>query len=1005
MTRSYRSVHRGAPRRSGFVTSGSLVIVLLLAGAVPLTGQEGQVEGRVTATETGNPITGAQVSITGTNIGTNTGQNGQFVLLNVPAGVHELRVVAIGYRVGTVRVTVQPGATTTVNPRLTQSVLELDAVVVTGTAGAARLRELGSTISQIDIGEDVKDPPPNMDQMLQARVPGLIVTQGNGMAGAGAKIRLRGPVSVSQSNQPLIYIDGIRVRSEGYDRNGPPDGVDFIGRSGNIEASPLNDINPADIERIEVIKGAAASTLYGTEAAAGVIQIFTKKGSRGAPLWNLQIDQGWAETRPFGTEDDPYMRLRPKDNVQGFCPDEVAAALETIEAGGSRPDVGNCSWIRKGYRQKYAGSVAGGFDAFQYFASAAWEDYDGVLPLDGEQKVVTRGNFSFDISDKLRFDWNTSFTNLEISNTAAGNNAQGLTLNVYRAEQNYRQSSDPILLDSLLDQEILTEIDRLITGGTVYYTPVDWFTNRFTLGWDLAQQENRNVRPFSFAGQPEGRLFSEQHQFTTLTADYVGNVDYRLTNDLNATFSFGGQSITEEQVRTFAWGSRLPGPGNPTVSQAASYIGQEDRLRVVNAGFFFQNVFKLKDRYFLTGGVRFDGNSAFGEALGLQAYPKVSVSYVISDESWWPQGIDMKLRAALGVSGRAPGAFDKVRTWQALPFAGESAFLPDNVGNPEVGPERTREIEFGADAAWFDGRLSTEFTWYEQRTSDALFAVRQVPSLGFQQSRAANVGEIRNRGVELAAQLALLDRPNFGIDIGSSVFTTFSEVLDLGGAASFAAGGGWVETGFPVMAAKGIKIKNEDAIAAPDTVCNADAGDPCALDGQWIFGPQIPTVTWIQNLTLRFPAGVILSGRGEFQAGHWIFDGSSFNALSRSVIWPTCAGARQVLAGGGTLDDLTARQRVECDLPLTTADVMWFPADFWKLRDVTLSIPVDRLIPQASSARLTITAQNFVRWINPELRVFDPEMAARDNLSEQNPEISEHVPPSAILTASLRLTF
>src|SRR5207244_11343746 len=217
-----------------------------------------------------------------------------------------------------------------------------------------------------------------------------------------------------------------------------------------------------------------------------------------------------------------------------------------------------------------------------------------------------------------------------------------------RAGRSYRSSTDPRVIDSLRNPSITTGIERLITGGTVTYTPLPWFANRFTIGYDLAQQENRNLRPFGFVGAPQGILSDEQIRYSILTADYVGNLDFRLSPQLASTFSFGGQSITSEEVRTTAYGEGFPGPGLPVVSNAALFVASEARLRVVNAGFFFQDVLKFRDRYFLTGGMRFDGNTAFGRSLGLQAYPKVSGSYVISDEPFWPARLgELKLRGAL----------------------------------------------------------------------------------------------------------------------------------------------------------------------------------------------------------------------------------------------------------------------------------------------------------------------------------------------------------------------
>jgi outer membrane receptor protein involved in Fe transport len=978
----------------------TLAILLGLSlGTQSLAAQTGTVEGTIKAAATGEPIAGAEVTIGGTNIGTRTGTDGRFTLLNVPVGPREIRVLAIGYKLGTLRVTVTADQTTPADVALAASVLQLDAVVVTGTAGQARVREVGNSISQVNLAQ-VKDPPANMDQLLQGRAAGLSVMQTSGMAGEGAQIRLRGAVSVSQSNQPIVYVDGIRVRSEGYKRNRPPftDSNGF--RGGNYQASPLNDINPADVERVEVIRGAAASTLYGTEAAAGVIQIFTKRGTGGAPRWTFETGQGFAQLRPFGTDSVPYLNLRP--------------AIPVDSAGQCHQNpVPGCSWIRNAYRQRFSGSVSGGASGgrgVQYFISGTSENNDGVLPLDNEKTLSTRGNFSLNLFDNVRVDWNTSYSNTDLTNTPAGNNAHGLVLNVYRAEQNYRSSSDPRVIDSLLNQSLATGIKRLITGATVTYTPLPWFSNRFTLGYDLAQQENRNLRPFGFVAAPQGILLDEQIRYSLLTADYVGNVDFRLSPDLASTFSVGGQAVTSEERRTTAYGEGFPGPGLPVVGGARVQLAGDTSVRVINAGFFVQNVLKLRDRYFLTGGARFDGNSAFGRSLGLQVYPKISGSYVISDEPFWPTGWgEVKLRGALGWSGRAPGAFDAVRSWRPCVSAGASCLLPGQVGDTLIGPERTREAELGFDAALLGNRLTIEATWYHRLTTDALFAVRQIPSLGWPFQQRSNVGSMSNTGIELTLNGTVVNKPDWGVDIGGSVYTNHGLVRDLGGAVAFAAGGGWVEPGFPPMAARGIVINNpNEKNARPDTVCRASC-----TGAYHIFGPQQPTLILGQQLTVRLPKGITLSARGEYQGGAWIQDGASFNALSRSVRWPTCARAYPFLYPGGsnTIDTvtnialLTARERKECIPRNTNADTFWFPQDFWKLRDVTLTVPLGWAIRRVSSATLSITAQNYLKWINKELRLFDPEMVGRDALDSQNRDIAEHIPPPAVITANLRVTF
>src|SRR5574341_698846 len=694
-------------RWTGSGVGAALALVLGLAFLPSAArAQTGTVSGRVTEAG-GGPISGAQVSVQGTNLGVTTGDDGRFTLV-VPAGQRVLRVLAIGFKVGQVTVAVTPGGSTTANAELTRSVLSLDEVVVTGTGGEAAKRELGNSISAINMAAEVKDPPASMDQLLQARTAGLSVTQTGAAVGAGAQLRLRGTVSGNQSNQPIIYVDGIRVRSEAFARAQPPAAADYTGRGNNIQESPLNDINPADIDRIEIIKGAAAATLYGTEASAGVIQIFTKKGVRGQkPRWNLEVGQGMAQIRPFGTWFNPYLNMKPRDSVvvttaTGQPADAIvelatdAGAVASSQSKGqcypTPPTDGSgnplpCDWARNGYRQHYSASVNGGFDQFQYFASGTYENNNGILPQDNEKRLSTRGNFSFDVSDKVRLEWNTAYTRDQLVNTPSGNNAQGLILNVYRWERNYRSSGNPFVIDSLLNQSVTADNNHLITGGSAYYTPYPWFTNRFTVGYDFAQQENRGLRPFGFVGAPLGRIYDAQNKYTTLTFDYAGNVDYGLASDLKGTVSFGGQSVTNHLALLNAYSQDFAGPSDPTVTSGAIYVSQEDRSRIINAGFFFQNVFKLKERYFLTGGIRVDGNSAFGESLGLQTYPKVSASYVLSDEPFWPRSLgEAKLRAAVGYAGRAPGIFDKVKTWSPVNHVGIPAFVPNTVGDTAVGP-------------------------------------------------------------------------------------------------------------------------------------------------------------------------------------------------------------------------------------------------------------------------------------------------------------------------------
>ncbi|MGQ0641783.1 MAG: TonB-dependent receptor domain-containing protein [Gemmatimonadaceae bacterium] len=975
------------------------VIALALAAAGVQGQQTGTISGRVIVEGSGQPLEGAQVYLVGTALGSRTAANGRYTIANVTAAQHRVRAQMIGFRPMEQTATVVAGQTATLDYAMKQQAISLDALVVTGTAGTARNREVGNSISQIDL--TTVQPPANVGQLLQGRSAGMTVMPSSAGSGSGSMIRLRGNVSVAMSNQPLVYVDGVRIRSDGYQRNVPPTGSAL--RSGNDVASPLNDISPNDIERVEVIKGAAASTLYGTEAAAGVIQIFTKRGATGTPQWTVDVTQGYVQALPFGP--DPS-EAPPSDTItrayRDSFPDRFAGlpSKGISRAGGSSKYLFIDPWLRNGYTQRYTVALGGGGEALRYYVSGTTTDEEGVLPNDKEQKKVIRGNFSFTPISNLLFSWNTSYTKNAIANTAAGNNAHGLTLNSFRRDRNYASNDRPEIVSLMLNQELTSDVDHLITGGTANWSPSANFTNKFTVGFDLAQIENRNLRPFGFVLAPTGIISNRRNSYQNLTFDYAGSYVRPLVSGMRGTLSWGGQWVTTENRETSAYGENFPGPGKPIVSSAGTTLGFEERQRVINGGFFGQALFDLKDRYFLTIGGRVDGNSAFGENFGLQYYPRASLSWVASDESFWPTWSSaMKFRVAYGQSGRAPGAFDAVRTWEPVGWGGAPAFFPRNVGNPDLGPERTTELEVGFDAGWFNDRLASDFTWYKRDINDALFNVRQIPSVGFLDSQLANVGKMKSQGVEATATLQIVERPKFGFSLGGSVHAYSSEVVSLGGATVFSIGGfGWIMEGQPIPV-----IRTDFCVTNPDArgvapIISSDVKD-CT------FGPNLPTETYGVHTNLRLPYNVTITARGEYNGGHFIFDGAANAATSRSVRWPGCYDFYTLQETGRT-SEIKAIDTARCTVSGTRGDYWIYPADFFKLREVSLNVPVpQRLLRGARSASFTLSAINAWKWVNDDFKTFDPETGNNGGFDSRVRSILEHVPPPAAFNAILRVTF
>jgi outer membrane receptor protein involved in Fe transport len=929
----------------------------------------------VTATESGAPLGEVQVYIPGASIGTLTRQDGNFVILQVPAGSHELRAERIGYAATSQQIDVQPGQTVEANFRLSAQALGLDEIVVTGTAGASRRREIGSTINQLNVA-DLPQRPVEAVDLLQSAAPGILVTSTGGQLGGGSNIRLRGNTSLSMSNQPIIYVDGIRMQSKAFPM-GRPAAAGTSGAAGNIEANPLNSINPSDIERIEVIKGSAATTLYGTEASAGVIQIFTKRGASGAPVWNVETQQQISRAQKIGTDRFPYHRIDP--------------------------------FLSNGYIGSYSASVRGGSQQLQYFASGKYDGGTGILPQDSIGTWNVRGNFTFSPTQNLQMQWNTGFTKTTQRNTPVGGNANGLTHNAYRGYANYFNNEDPdVIAAALFTQKYKQEIERFTTGGTVTYSPIAGLTNRLTIGYDYSHQELRGERPFGFSRFAPGSIYNDTWENRLLTFDYVGTYGFQLSETIRSNFSWGGQAVGEDERRLDGYGEGLPPGADPTVSSAASVIAYEDRSRVWNAGFFFQNVFDISNRYFITLGARVDGNSAFGSGFGLQTYPKASVSWVASDESFWRDGWGtMKVRAAYGQSGRAPAAFDAVRTWDPVGWAGQTALIPLNVGSPDIGPEVTAEFETGFDAAWLEDRLTVGFTYYRQTTSDALFDVAQVASNGFTSSQRQNVGTIRNWGTETTVSAEVLRGSSWGWDLGIDVSTNGSEVVDLGGIPSFTLGGDvWVIEGEPAPVLRGRWVSNPDEAAAPVFIEN------------YIHGPTQPTLTLSPNTTIRMPGGITLSARGEYRGGFYSRESNfTTGGVSRNAWMVYCWDYYVNPYDGPTNNyvppgpeftralkpDTPALERAICT-PSTSRDALTVKkGDYFRMRNISASIPVDAVFPdRVSSAVLTLALNNLGTWLNDEWVVGDPEMGFAENFNFG----SESLPPPVwSFNASLRIQF
>lgn len=832
MIRSRTSSRQGFALAVGFACS-------LLGG--PLAAQNtGTITGLITNVATQRPISGVQVSVPNTGIGTLAGANGRYLLLRAPVGEVTVTASMIGYAMQTRTVTVGPGETVSLDFELSEQAITLGELVVTGSAAATTRRELGNSISTVAASQVVETMSiSSVDQLLQGRTAGVHMDLSSGTVGVGGMLRIRGMTSISLSGDPVVYIDGVRV-----DAAADQSGVWFGGQ----DVSRLQDLTPSEIDRVEIVKGAAAASLYGTQGSNGVIQIFTKRGRAGEPEWTLEVEQGFERTPT-----DTFPGLRNKDFV----------GPEGFQARDPRELVGN------GYHARYNASVSGGTEAVRYFVSGAYKEQEASLaPWANNQKMFSgRMNLTTVISPTITATVNSSFVYNRLRVPDDNNALHGLYSQFasglpYTAteERPYGERFGSVKANATLEN--WETVLRNTTGVQISHQPSESFRHTLQTGIDWYDDEFTKYFPFGYEGSGNklGNKRNHTRTFRDLTVDYRASFRSSFLENVSSELSGGFQGNFTNTVRVNAQGENFPAPGVKSVSATSVTFGDESRIEEINAGVFMTETVGLWDKLFLTGGLRLDGNSAFGNEFQYQVYPKASVAYNISDEAFWPLDLvpTMKLRFAYGESGLAPAQFAADRTWSPISAqGGQPAVTPGNIGNEDLGPERSREFEIGFDAGLWQNRVGVEFTGFFQTTKDALLYKPFPSSLGFTNDQLTNIGEIQNRGFELGVNALIIQSQEWDWNTNLQFSRATNEVTDMGGVPPIAGFGYRVAEGYPVHGAWGYELKSWDPVTRThtpsDTMVFMGQTDP-----KW-FGSISSSVRW-GNLTL--------TAMSDFAGGH-----------------------------------------------------------------------------------------------------------------------------------------
>lgn len=827
-----------------WILGGGLLVLLNVP--LPVHAQAvGSVTGVVTEAGTQRPLAGVQVFLPGSGVGGLSNNQGRFVLLNAPAGSAVIRVEMIGYAPGEQTITITAGESTQVNFSLQPRAIAMNEIVATGQALATERRQIGNTLAVVDASRLAEVAPiRDFTEMLAGRSPGVSVLTNNGTVGTGGQILIRGVTSVTQTNKPLIYIDGIRADDSSS-------GLSV----GGATPTRLTDINPHDIDRVEIVKGAAATTLYGTEGANGVVQIFTKRGRSGPAQWTALIEQG---AERLMTSRFPGRLWTQFEGPSGFRARDPADIVKT------------------GRSQNYQLSVGGGAEALSYYVSGGVQMQEGsVTPaVNHMDQVTTRVNLNTVVSPSLSIGVNTGYVRSDLRLPENDNALHGVYSQVvsgvpYTADEG-RMWGERWGSHSINQTvETFQNVDRFTGGLRVDHKPGEGvFSQTLNFGLDWYGQLDEKFFPYGFRGSGNnlGAKTSQQRRVLNTTLDYRSGFSHEFNPNFTAQLSGGFQANFYRAHITQSSGTEYPAPGLRTVGATTIRTGTENWTEETNAGFFTQLGVGLYDKVFLTAGVRFDGNSAFGEDFPFKSYPKVSVAYNISDEAFWPRHLaeTLKLRAAWGTAGRAPAQFAADRTFSPVAAEdGKPAVTPSNVGDPNLGPETSQELEVGFDAGLFGDRIGLEFTYYSSVTRDALVQKRYPPSMGFTATQLANVGEIENKGWEMAIRGLLLTSERLDWDAHFQISTTSNVVTSLGGQPSFAAGNATrIEEGYPATGKWVRKSSHWDPVTRRHVPLLTESGGLLHY-----VGDATPKWRGSLNSSLRIFNNLTLTGQAEWATG------------------------------------------------------------------------------------------------------------------------------------------
>jgi TonB-linked SusC/RagA family outer membrane protein len=908
------------------------------------------------------PIIGAAVQIANTTIGGTTDIDGNYIFSGkLKPGNYKLNFSSLGFSNQSKSLSIGDGVDIKTDISLLPDLMKLDEVIVTGTSVKTSRKQLGNTISTLSSKDLLNNGATGLDQAMSGKMSGVLVMQNSGDPAGGISIRMRGPSTIAGSSDPLYVIDGLIVS------NSSRQVIDLGGNTQNR----LVDINPNDIERIEVLKGAAAAAIYGSRASNGVVQIFTKRGKTGKPSFSFTSNLKVNELR----KKMDYNKVP----LQWANPNDIHN-LATIPA--QRYDVQDVVFGTGIGKENFL-SVTGGSENTKYFASTSYLDNEGIVKSTDFKKFSFSSNIDQTVNSWLKFNLGLSYIqskSVDVPEGGITSDGGALTDFIFWNNKDNPNPDQygvlapgtfPSPYEAVHSLKYGQTVNRTMTNIGIVATPFKGFTANFMTGFDYYNQSGTGYVPVGSTAYASGYASRSDVNSFQYNTDLNVSYKFHINEDFEST-SVAGVTRQYEKVQQISLASDRLAPGVEVASAGTIISSGDSRSEIALWGEFLQQTFGYKDKLFLTGAIRSDGASSFGTDEQNQTYLKTSGAYMISNENFWGKTFgtsfnSLKLRAAWGESGNltAIGAYDKNINFNPISISGATGLLPSTLlGNENIKPERQVETELGFDAGFLNNRIGFEFTYYKQKITDLILKRGLAPTTAFS-TQYENIGAMQNEGIEILLRATPIKSENFDWEITSTYSKNTNIVTEVAGgkiafADSFATN--YVITGQPLgvfyrsfyaRGADGQISLNADGLpykgTNPDGTTSKVIGDP---NPKW-FGSLINEFKY-KDFSLR----VQLDAVQGFDVMNWD---------RRIMNHPSFGGG--VEQGEELLGNIT---KGTGKANYVIFEGLVEDGSFVKLREVTLSYTIRPKKIGFQSIRFNLVGRNLISWDN--YSGWDPEV-------------------------------